>query len=210
MMKRALMISALVAVPFTGAMAQSDTKTPGTITPPIGTSTPGVVNPPVGTTTGATTTTTTTTGRTSITFVQQQMPDQMLASGLIGATVRGSANETIGEIDDVILDRDGRAQAVVIGVGGFLGIGEKDVAVPFMALEANHDAKNPNKLTMRIASTKEALKAAPEFVKADAVASTTTTTTTPGATGAGQPRTPLSPSAPPAATAPAPTPVTPK
>ena len=165
MMKRALMISALVAVPFAGAMAQSDTKTPGTITPPIGTSTPGVVNPPVGTTTGATTTTTTTTGRTSITFVQQQMPDQMLASGLIGATVRGSANETIGEIDDVILDRDGRAQAVVIGVGGFLGIGEKNVAVNYAELEWVTAEDNTERFVL--ATTREALEAAPGFRTAD-------------------------------------------
>jgi len=162
MMKRALMISALVAVPFTGAMAQSDTKTPGTITPPIGTSTPGVVNPPVGTTTGATTTTTTTTGRTSITFVQQQMPDQMLASGLIGATVRGSANETIGEIDDVILDRDGRAQAVVIGVGGFLGMGEKNVAVDYASVMKGKDDTGRARLTVNL--TKDALKTATPFV----------------------------------------------
>jgi hypothetical protein len=44
-------------------------------------------------------------------------------------------NETIGDVNDVLLDRSGAAQAIVIGVGGFLGIGEKDVAVPFGALE---------------------------------------------------------------------------
>ncbi|KPL52896.1 hypothetical protein ABB55_12285 [Prosthecomicrobium hirschii] len=193
MMKRALMISALVAVPFTGAMAQSDTKTPGTITPPIGTSTPGVVNPPVGTTTGATTTTTTTTGRTSITFVQQQMPDQMLASGLIGATVRGSANETIGEIDDVILDRDGRAQAVVIGVGGFLGIGEKNVAVPFDAVQVTRDPDNAQVSRVAMSTTKEALKAAPDFKKLDKRSAGSSATT--GATGSGPvtPKTPVNP-----------------
>jgi hypothetical protein len=44
-------------------------------------------------------------------------------------------NETIGDVNDVLIDRSGTAQAIVIGVGGFLGVGEKDVAVPFSALE---------------------------------------------------------------------------
>jgi hypothetical protein len=44
-------------------------------------------------------------------------------------------NETIGDVNDVVLDQSGAAQAVVIGVGGFLGIGEKSVAVPYRSLE---------------------------------------------------------------------------
>jgi hypothetical protein len=41
----------------------------------------------------------------------------------------------IGEIDDVLVDREGRITALVIGVGGFLGVGVKDVAVPFCAVK---------------------------------------------------------------------------
>jgi len=62
-------------------------------------------------------------------------PGQMLSSDLSGTTVYGMNNENIGEINDMLMDRDGRVAAVIIGVGGFLGIGEKDVAVPFQALE---------------------------------------------------------------------------
>ncbi|MBD2748137.1 PRC-barrel domain-containing protein [Microvirga sp. BT688] len=61
--------------------------------------------------------------------------NQMMASDLIGTRVVGANNESIGDINDVIMDRNGQIMAAVVGVGGFLGIGEKDVAVPFNALE---------------------------------------------------------------------------
>src|SRR5262249_21172768 len=45
------------------------------------------------------------------------------------------SDNKIGEVMDVLLDKQGRSQALIIGVGGFLGIGEKDVAVPFNAVQ---------------------------------------------------------------------------
>ena len=68
-------------------------------------------------------------------FMTQMQPNQIMASKLIGTRVVSSNNESIGDINDVIVDRNGQAIAAVVGVGGFLGIGEKDVAVPFNALE---------------------------------------------------------------------------
>jgi PRC-barrel domain len=68
-------------------------------------------------------------------FVTQLQPGQWMASKLIGTRVVGANNESIGDINDVVLDKSGTAQTVVIGVGGFLGIGEKSVAVPFRSLE---------------------------------------------------------------------------
>lgn len=65
----------------------------------------------------------------------QQQPGQWLASRLIGTTVVSANNESIGDVNDVLMDRGGQSVAVVVGVGGFLGIGEKDVAVPFGSLE---------------------------------------------------------------------------
>jgi sporulation protein YlmC with PRC-barrel domain len=68
-------------------------------------------------------------------------PGQFRASKLIGVNIYGSdqgnRNDTdkIGDINEVIVDRMGQIQAVVIGVGGFLGIGEKDVAIPFNQIE---------------------------------------------------------------------------
>jgi sporulation protein YlmC with PRC-barrel domain len=68
-------------------------------------------------------------------FMTQQSANQWRASQLVGLAVYGNNNERIGDINEVLLDRNGGAEAVVIGVGGFLGIGEKDVAVPFKAVE---------------------------------------------------------------------------
>src|SRR5215204_7495034 len=68
-------------------------------------------------------------------FITQQPPDQWRASKLVGVDVYGTDNAKVGDVREVLLNRDGAAEAIVIGVGGFLGIGEKDVAVPFKALE---------------------------------------------------------------------------
>ena len=71
------------------------------------------------------------------------------------------ADNKIGEIMDVLVDRDGKATALIIGVGGFLGAGEKDVAVPFSAVHAT--TKDNNKWYLVMNSTKDALKNAKGF-----------------------------------------------
>jgi PRC-barrel domain len=72
-------------------------------------------------------------------FITQQQPNQWRGSRLIGINVYGANNERIGDINEVLVDRSGNADAVVIGVGGFLGIGEKNVALPFNAFEWQMD-----------------------------------------------------------------------
>lgn len=57
------------------------------------------------------------------------------AEDLEGKAVEGVGGERIGEIDDIVVSRDGRLLAAVIGVGGFLGIGERSIAVPFDQLQ---------------------------------------------------------------------------
>jgi sporulation protein YlmC with PRC-barrel domain len=67
------------------------------------------------------------------------------------------SDSKIGEISDVLLGRDGKVEAFIVSVGGFLGLGEKDVAVPFAAIRASQ--KNGTwYLTMN--ATKDSLKAA--------------------------------------------------
>lgn len=61
--------------------------------------------------------------------------DQWRASKFSGVDIYGVDNVKIGDVDDIILDRQGNAEAVVIGVGGFLGMGEKQVALPFDQIE---------------------------------------------------------------------------
>jgi sporulation protein YlmC with PRC-barrel domain len=68
-------------------------------------------------------------------FVTEQTASQWRASKLVGVDVYGTDNAKIGDVSEVLMDAQGNAQAVVIGVGGFLGIGEKNVAVPFSAIQ---------------------------------------------------------------------------
>jgi sporulation protein YlmC with PRC-barrel domain len=68
-------------------------------------------------------------------FITQQSPDQWRGSKLIGVKVVSPSGKSIGSISEVLVDHSGNAQAVVIGVGGFLGIGAKNVAVPFNSLK---------------------------------------------------------------------------
>ena len=104
-------------------------------------------------------------------------------SKLKGLNVYNNSNEKIGDIREVVVDRDGKVEAVVIGVGGFLGLGERDVAVPFSALQwsmtgagdttasttqtssaGNNDQNRsaPDRAVLANA-TKDQLKNAPEF-----------------------------------------------
>lgn len=88
-----------------------------------------------------------------------------LGSRLIGQPVYSSAGddaEEIGNIDDLVFDESGQIKAVVIGVGGFLGIGEKAVAVDFQQLEFTLAADNTERWV--VPTTADALTAAPDFV----------------------------------------------
>jgi sporulation protein YlmC with PRC-barrel domain len=71
------------------------------------------------------------------------------------------SDNKIGEVMDVLVDREGKATALIIGVGGFLGAGEKDVAVPFNAVRTT--TKDNNKWYLLMNSTKDALKSAKGF-----------------------------------------------
>jgi hypothetical protein len=68
-----------------------------------------------------------------------QAPGAMRVSNLKGTDVIGSDIKSIGEVEDVLIGADGRAQGVLVGVGGFLGLGQKTVAVPFEAMLWNFD-----------------------------------------------------------------------
>lgn len=68
-------------------------------------------------------------------FITEQPMDQYRGSKLVGLGVYGPDHQRVGDINEVLLDKAGRAKVVVMGVGGFLGIAEKNVAVPFEAIE---------------------------------------------------------------------------
>jgi sporulation protein YlmC with PRC-barrel domain len=66
----------------------------------------------------------------------------------------------IGDIDDVLIDKSGKVTGLVIGVGGFLGIGEKDVIVPFTAVK---NTKKGDKWWLSLDEAKDDLKKAAGF-----------------------------------------------
>jgi putative membrane protein len=78
----------------------------------------------------------------SSSYMTQPRPDLWRASKLTGLNVYNENDEKIGDINEVLMDRNGKAEAVVIGVGGFLGLGEHDVAVPFSALRWEMTARS--------------------------------------------------------------------
>lgn len=94
---------------------------------------------------------------------QQQDENELRIDWITDATVNAPDGTAIGDINDVIVDAQaGTMKAAIIGVGGFLGIGEKQIAVPWDQLTINHDAQ-------QISSdlTKEEAEAAPEYVFRD-------------------------------------------
>jgi sporulation protein YlmC with PRC-barrel domain len=92
------------------------------------------------------------------------------ASKLMGLDVYNEANEKLGDINELILDKDGKVHAVVIGVGGFLGMGEHDIAV---AMDKLKFVEEPVRTSSTATTTRETTTGT-----ATAPANTTTTTTT--------------------------------
>ena len=94
------------------------------------------------------------------------------ASKLMGLDVYNEANEKLGDINELILDKDGKVNAVIIGVGGFLGMGEHDIAVTMDKLKFHEEPVRTSSAAPG-ATTRETTKGT-----ATAPANTTTTTTT--------------------------------
>ena len=87
--------------------------------------------------------------------------DEMFSSKLKGLTIQNQKDESVGEITDLAI-KDHQLDALILSVGGFLGMGEHYVAVSPSSVNVRYDAKD-NKWLATMNTTKEALKAAPEF-----------------------------------------------
>ena len=72
-------------------------------------------------------------------------PNSMTVTHWYKQNVYDPNDNKIGEIMDVLVDREGKIAALIVGAGGFLGLGEKDVAVPFNAVQVTSKSKNNNK-----------------------------------------------------------------
>lgn len=77
---------------------------------------------------------------------------------LIGRNVKNMQGDTVGEIKSIYLDKDGKVDSVMVGVGGFLGVGEREVRMAWKDLNVSNNGE-----TVTVNMTKDQLKAQPEY-----------------------------------------------
>jgi sporulation protein YlmC with PRC-barrel domain len=98
-------------------------------------------------------------------FLAKQDSSDWLVGNLIGKSVVNADNESIGDVNDLVTDQNGKLIAIVVGAGGFLGIGEKDVAIRFEDVKLARDENNDVKVIADI--NKETLASAPHYETLD-------------------------------------------
>ena len=101
------------------------------------------------------------------------LPGQLRATEMNGAAVYDRDNQNLGDIKDIILDRDGRVAAVILKIGATLGVGGKSVAVAMNDLKVTNDNNKPR---FTVALTKDQLKAAHAYDLNEKSAATRTST----------------------------------
>lgn len=109
-------------------------------------------------------TTETATTTMEATYLTSQPEGTFHADSLMGNDVKSSVedDEDIGTISDLIINEDGQIQAVVVGVGGFLGMGEKDIAIEWDSLELTKD-HDDEEYVIRVNASQDALEEAEEY-----------------------------------------------
>jgi sporulation protein YlmC with PRC-barrel domain len=93
-------------------------------------------------------------------FLARPQSDAVSVTAYFDRSVYNGAGEKIGTVNDLLVGPDAKLIAAVIGVGGFLGIGEKDVAVPFSSMQIE---RRDNEWRLVTNATKDALQAAPVY-----------------------------------------------
>jgi hypothetical protein len=177
MLNKLMMGVALSAFALSGAMAQS-TPSPSSSTPsatPPAASSPAKpdagastemnkssTNGAADSTSSSSTASSTSTASETPKFVSTQNPDQWLASKFKGTDVIGTDDKKIGDVSDILFDKDGKIEAFVISVGGFLGMGAKDVALAPTAFEVVK-GKEGESDKLKLAMSKDELKQAQNF-----------------------------------------------
>jgi sporulation protein YlmC with PRC-barrel domain len=84
----------------------------------------------------------------------------MRVQELMDQTVYGANGEEVGDVENVLADRQGHASAIVVGVGGFLGIGERQVAIPLDRMSVGQDGRLTTELTRENIGSMQAYDAA--------------------------------------------------
>ena len=158
MLKSILMSAVLTTGVAAAALAQTSTS-PSTPSTSPSTTAPATTAPsPAPATTIPATRPSAAAPSTTVTTTTAAAPNAMKGSTLMDLKVKNNANETIGEIDDVIVSTDGKVEQVIVSVGGFLGIGNHKVAIAWQ--DVKFDA---NREVALVNMTKDQLKSAPEF-----------------------------------------------
>jgi hypothetical protein len=158
MLKKLMFSTALSAVMVTAAWAQTST--------PPGSSNPAPATPQIS-------------GKPSqasgkMNFVSSQKPDQWLATKFKGTDVLGADNQKIGDVSDILFDKSGKVEAFVISVGGFLGVGSKEVAIAPSSFDVV-PGQNGSADKLKLAATKDELKQAQNFARYEPPKASTTT-----------------------------------
>jgi sporulation protein YlmC with PRC-barrel domain len=157
MLKHVMAAAAVSALALTSALAQQTSSppasSPSTLPPPAASQ-----STPSSPSASATTPSTAATGK----FVTKQSPDQFLASKFKGTDVIGADDKKIGDVSDILFDKDKKILAYIVGVGGFLGIGAKDVALEPSAFQTV-PGSSATDFKLRLSMTKDELKEAPAF-----------------------------------------------
>jgi hypothetical protein len=100
----------------------------------------------------------------SVQVVNSQRADQWLASKFRGTDVIGSDNQKIGDVSDILFGKDGQIEAYVVSVGGFLGMGAKDVALAPASFQVVAGDKSKNESDkLKLTMTKDQLTKAASF-----------------------------------------------
>jgi PRC-barrel domain len=155
MLKSLMMSAALSALMISGALAQA---------------TPPAASPPQAKADAA--------PMDGAKFIQSQSTDQWVFSKFKGTNVIGPDNAQVGSVNDMLFDKNGKILGLIVGVGGFLGIGEKSVAIDMSAFQvapadsatvgagggaAMSSSDDPTNVKLKVTWTKDQLKNAPDF-----------------------------------------------
>jgi hypothetical protein len=139
-------------------------------------------------------------------FVASQSADQLVFSKVKGTDVVGPSDESIGGVNDLLFDKSGKILGVVVGVGGFLGIGQKNVAMDMSAFEIvpatsgrtapTSRSDDPTDIKLKVAWTKDQIQQAPDFQYYKPPSSTGSNAPGPTTGVGGQRSSPMAPTAP--------------
>ena len=152
MLKQLMLTTALSAALTTAAFAQSSS-------PPSSSS-----DTPAAKTESSSTPAAKPEGSGKLNFVSSQKPDQWLATKFKGTDVVGSDNEKIGDVSDILFDKSGKVEAIIISVGGFLGVGAKEVALALNSFDVV-PGQNGASDKLKLSATKDQLKDAQNFAR---------------------------------------------